>query len=208
MIDATRVLLLIFDDVDLLDVGGPYEVFLTANRLVGRDGEAEPFQVIPVSLDGEAHSAYGGLGLVPDSALHDTTGEVLVVPGLVDVPAALNNERLIASIESSAESVELVASVCTGALLLAKAGLLDGLIATTHFEDVEQLAQLIGPDNAVTARWIDAGAVVTAGGLSNGMAMALHLVHRLHSLELAQRTARQIEYPWHPHGGETVKPES
>lgn len=207
MSSPKRVALLLFEKVDLLDVGGPYEVFLTANRLAVRDGQPEPFTVTTVSIDGKPRTAYGGMRLEPDHTLDEVQPDVFVVPGLVDVPAALYDEDLIRSISSEGSSAEIVASVCTGALLLAKAGLLDGKVATTHFEDVSALGDLIGSDNAITARWVDAGTVVTGGGLSNGIAMALHLVHRLHSLDLAQRTARQIEYPWHPEDGLTVASE-
>lgn len=207
MSDQKTVALLLFDGVDLLDVGGPYEVLLTANRLAVRAGQSEPFHVVTVSLDGSARTAYGGLKLEPADAMEATAADILVVPGLVDVPAALDDEELLGAIGSMASSVEIVASVCTGALLLAAAGLLEETTATTHFEDVEQLGEIIGRDNAVTARWVDAGSVVTAGSLSNGIAMALHLVHRLHSLELAQKTARQIEYPWHPNDGESIPAE-
>lgn len=207
MSDRKTVALLLFDGVDLLDVGGPYEVLLTANRLSVRAGHQELFDVVTVSLGGAACIAYGGLKLEPASAVEAIAADILIVPGLVDVPAALSDVELLGAIGSMASSVEIVASVCTGALLLAKAGLLGETTATTHFEDVDQLGEMIGRDNAVTARWVDAGSVITAGGLSNGIAMALHLVHRLHSLELAQKTARQIEYPWHPNDGESVRSE-
>lgn len=91
--------------------------------------------------------------------------------------------------------------MCTGSLLLAHAGLLEGVTATTHHEDIDGLAELIGRASVRTAAWVDAGRVVTAGGLSNGIAMALHLVDRLHSRPLAERTARQLEYLWDPTAG-------
>ncbi len=77
-------------------------------------------------------------------------------------------------------------------------------MATTHFEDVPELGQIIGEQHVATERWVDAGGVVTAGGLSNGIAMALHLVDRLESPELAVRTARQIDYIWDPDDGLVV----
>lgn len=199
-----RVAILIFDGVDLLDVGGPYEVFLTASRLAVRDGLPPPFDVTTVSLDGRQRTAYGGLGLEPERSIEDMVSDVFIVPGLVDVPAATRDEVLIDAIRDAGDSAAIVASVCTGALLLASAGLLDGAVATTHFEDVGQLGELLGSGRAVDERWVDAGRVVTAGGLSNGIAMGLHLVHRLESLDLARRTARQIEYPWDPEDGLVV----
>lgn len=199
-----RVAILIFDGVDLLDVGGPYEVFLTASRLAVRDSRPPPFEVSIVSVDGRRRTAYGGLRLEPGRSIENMVSDVFVVPGLVDVPAATGDEVLIDAIRDAGSSAAILASVCTGALLLASAGLLEGTVATTHFEDVGQLGELIGRGRAVKERWVDAGRVVTAGGLSNGIAMGLHLVRRLESLDLARRTARQLEYPWDPNDGLVV----
>lgn len=199
-----RVAILIFEGVDLLDVGGPYEVFLTASRLAVRDGRQPPFEVTTVSVDGGWRTAYGGLRLEPERSIENMVSDVFVVPGLIDVPAATVDEELIDAIRDAGNSAAILASVCIGALLLASAGLLDGTVATTHFEDVDQLGELIGSGRAVEERWVDTGRVVTAGGLSNGIAMGLHLVHRLESLDLARRTARQIEYPWDSEDGLVV----
>ncbi len=190
--------LLLFDEVDLLDVGGPYEVLLTANRLVVRDGGAAPFEVRTVALTEEV-VAYGGLGLRPSHVLDlDAAVDVLIVPGAVDLDVAAAAEPTIAR---RAARADLVTSVCTGALLLARAGVLDAPAATTHHEDLDLLGEL-APGTAVhRARWVDAGSVVTAGGLSSGLALGLHLVDRLVSRDLAVRTAAQIEHPWDPDDG-------
>lgn len=206
MADTThRIAILLFDGVDLLDVGGPYEVFLTANRLAVREGRLPPFDVVTVSVDGGARTAYGGLGLEPEARLDASRWDVFLVPGLIDVPAAVGNEVLLEAIRRAGRSAGILGSVCTGALLLASAGLLEGTVATTHNEDVDELGELIGSKNAVVERWVDTGGVVTAGGLSNGIAMALHLVARLVSVELAERTARQLEYAWNPDDGLVVE---
>jgi len=200
-----QVALLLFDGVDLLDVGGPYEVLLTANRLAARAGEPPPFDVVTAAARPGTVTSYGGLGLVAAGLLEDVgDADVVVVPGTVDVAAAAGDGHLLDVIRRAAAPAEVVASVCTGSLLLAHAGLLDGATATTHHEDVDALAALIGPERVRTAPWVDAGRVVTAGGLSNGIAMALHLVDRLHSRPLAERTAAQLEYPWHPAAGSSV----
>lgn len=198
---ATRVALLLFDGVDLLDAGGPYEVLLTANRLVGRDGAPPPFDVLTCAVDPDPVAAYGGLGLVPGTVLDDVGPVgVLVVPGTVDVAAATADTRLVGAVRGAAARAGIVTSVCTGALLLAAAGLLDGVPATTHHEDLDALAAATGgPVHAVP--WVDAGPVVTAGGLSSGLAMALHLVDRLQSRDLAVRTAHQLAYAWDPDTG-------
>lgn len=198
--------LLLFDDVDLLDVGGPYEVVLTANRLVERRGEEAPFTITTIAVDEPAVTAYGGLGLVASGRAADIDRlDVLVVPGAVDVDAVTARPGVLDAIASLADASVLTTSVCTGSLLLARAGVLDhhdGAV-TTHHEDVEALADLVG-GRATTARWVDAGDVVTAGGLSSGIAMALHLVDRLASRDLAIATAAQIEYDWDPDDGLVV----
>jgi transcriptional regulator GlxA family with amidase domain len=93
--------------------------------------------------------------------------------------------------------VPLVASICTGAFLLAKAGVLDGKAVTTHWEDIDDLkAMFPGLDVRTGQRWVDEGTVVTSAGISAGIDMSLHLVERLAGRALAERTARQMEFDW------------
>lgn len=201
---TTRIALLVFDHVDLLDVGGPYEVFLTANRLRERAGEPAPFEVTVVGTSSTV-TAFGGLGLVPTHGIDEAGAiDVVVVPGAVDMDTVLADDAVREAVRRLAGTADVTASVCTGALLLATVGLLDDVAAaTTHHEDVPILADTIG-DRAVTARWADAGHVVTAGGLSSGIGMALHLVERLADRNLAVATAAQIEYQWDPDDGVTT----
>lgn len=201
-----RIGLLLFDGVDLLDTGGPYEVFLTASRLAVRDGGEPPFEVVTLSPDGGPVTAYGGLVLQPQAAVAGAGGfDAVVVPGTIDVDAAVGDERLLAAVRALAADAGITASVCTGAFLLGAAGLLAGRRWTTHWEDVDLLASRIGAAGAVRGvRWVDTGEVVTAAGLSSGIAMALHLVDRLAGRSLAERTARQIDYDWRPDDGEPV----
>jgi transcriptional regulator GlxA family with amidase domain len=192
--------ILIFDEVELLDMAGPYEVFTTASRVHARTqpvGAPPLFSVITLARDTAAVRARAGLRLQPDSTLHDHPPlDCAIVPGGV-VDAELGRADLMAWIAAQARTTPVVASVCTGALLLAHAGVLDGLEATTHWEDVDALRAL-RPGLRVREgqRWVDAGAIVTSAGISAGIDMSLHLVERLHSRELALRTARQLEFDW------------
>jgi transcriptional regulator GlxA family with amidase domain len=196
-----RVGLLVYDGVDLLDAGGPYEVFLTASRLVARDGAPVPFDVVTISRTGSPVTAYGGLGLVPQASVDDCGPlDVIVVPGTVDVDAVTGDASLVEAVRRLAGSSDLTASVCTGAFLLASADLVGDRPWTTHWEDIDALAARLGAKGVRDVRWVDAGDVVTAAGLSSGIAMALHLVDRLAGRDLAERTARQIDYPWRPDG--------
>jgi len=199
----TRVAILLFDDVDLLDVGGPYEVFLTATRLTERSGETAAFDVITVSADGQPVSAYGDMGLVPTMAVDEMDAvDVIVIPGAIAIEEVCARPSVQDAVTKLIDRSQLATSVCTGAFLLGDRGLLDGLTWTTHHEDMSTLgARLESSDGATNARWVDTGDVITSGGLSSGIAMALHLVERLHGRDLAIRTAAQIEYVWDPDDG-------
>ncbi len=195
-----RIGILLFDQVDLLDVGGPYEVFLTANRLAQRRSGQAPFEVLTIGLTADPMEAYGGLVLQASHHV-DSVGhlDVVIVPGTIDLDGP--DQALAPTLRALAASTSLLTSVCTGSVLLARAGLLDHVPqATTHHEDVSLLAEVVD-DPAATARWVDAGSIVTAGGLSSGLAMALHLVDRLVDRKLAVTTAAQLAYDWDPADG-------
>jgi transcriptional regulator GlxA family with amidase domain len=191
---------LVFDEMELLDMAGPYEVFTTAARVQARQqpvGQRPVFSVTTVAPLVGAVRARAGARLLPDTTL-ETSGafDVLVLPGGV-VDAELERPELLQWIAWQSRVTPVLASVCTGAFLLAKAGVLDGLDVTTHWEDVEALRQgfprlRVHPDR----RWLDTGSVLTSAGISAGIDMSLHLVERLHSRELALRTAQQMDYTW------------
>ena len=181
----------IFDNIEVLDFAGPYEVFTCATRVAG----APLFRVQTIAASRAPVRARAGLELHPEASFADAGPvDVLIVPGGV-VGAELAKPEVIAWIAATADRSELTASVCTGALLLAEAGLLDGLEATTHWEDQAEL-QSRWPAVQVRAdrRWVDTGRIITSGGISAGIDMSLHLVERLAGRELAYRTARQMEY--------------
>lgn len=201
-----RIGLLLYEGVDVIDTGGPYEVFLTASRLADRAGDDPPFDVVTLTPDGRSVTAYGGLGLIPQAAASDPdlALDVVLVPGTIDIDAAAGDGELMAAVRTLTAGAGLTTSVCTGAFLLAEAGLLAGRPWTTHWEDVDVLADRLGspgiPDGGARrgVRWVDDGEVVTSAGLASGIAMALHLVDRFAGRELAERTARQLDHPWSP----------
>lgn len=192
--------ILLFDDVELLDMAGPYEVFTTASRVHARTqaAGADPlFTVTTLARTTSPVRARAGLQLTPDATLaHHPALDCALVPGGV-VNAELRQPLTLGWIAAQRRTARVVASVCTGALLLAEAGVLDGLAATTHWEDLDELRAL-RPAVQVRegVRWVDEGAVVTSAGISAGIDMCLHLVARLHSRDLALRTARQMDYDW------------
>ncbi len=189
----------LFDDVEILDFAGPYEVFTTASRLSHRATPAspEPFTVCTIARTRDLVRARAGLLVQPDySAARHPSLDVLIVPGGV-VTAELAEPEVLRWIAGVARGTTLTASVCTGAFLLAKAGLLAGRSATTHWEDVDELREMF-PDLSVRTgvRWVDEGPVVTSAGISAGIDMSLHLVERLAGRDLALRTARQMDFDW------------
>lgn len=189
----------VFDDVELLDLAGPYEVFTCASRVHARNnpGAEMLFNVITIGQSAAPQLARAGLGVLPDASFaNHAPVDVLLVPGGV-VTSELDKPEVIEWIAKTAQRSELITSVCTGALLLAKAGLLNGKCATTHWEDIDDL-QTMFPQVQVQAqkRWVRDGDTVTSGGISAGIDMSLHLVETLVSRDLALRTARQMDYAW------------
>ena len=197
-----RVAILLFHDFDLIDAGGPYEVFLTASRLAQRDGDAPQYEVVLVSPGGVDAVAFGGMTLTSLVDPSDVGAvDIAIVPGTIDVSAAVADEALASAVERLLGASVVTASVCTGAFLLAQAGALVGRQATTHWEDVDDLAATGRVERAMRGvRWVDEGDVVTSGGLTSGMHMALHLVARDFGVDHAVRTARQLDLPWDPEG--------
>lgn len=191
--------ILMFDDVEVLDFAGPYEVFTTAARMHQRDvpGAAPLFVVRTISARGQPVRARAGLRVEVDHAFDQHPRlDVLLVPGGV-VTAELERPEVLDWLRRTAASAALVTSVCTGAFLLARAGLLAGCAVTTHWEDIDDLVAA-HPELEVRrdVRWVDEGTRVTSAGISAGLDMSLHLVERLHSRALAVRTARQMDLEW------------
>lgn len=186
--------ILLFDDVEVLDFAGPFEVFSTASRIVERSGAPRPFDVFTVAAQSSVRARHG-LVVVPMHRIGEEPPiDVLVVPGGV-VSAVLRHRPTIEWIADRARSSRLVSSVCTGAFLLAEAGLLHGRPATTHWEDLDDLAAAyprVGVRRGV--RFVDDGDVITSAGISAGIEMSLHVVGRLLGPDWARRTARQMEY--------------
>ncbi|MET0543141.1 MAG: DJ-1/PfpI family protein [Variovorax sp.] len=198
-----EVLILAFDGVEALDFAGPFEVFTTAGRMHQRlhPGVAPLFRVASVADvadNGHAVAARAGLRLRPDHTLADSPqADVLIVPGGV-VEAPLASAATLAWIATQAGAARITASVCTGAFLLAAAGVVgEGDLVTTHWEDVADLRERF-PSLQVQEgpRWVDNDRVVTSAGISAGIDMSLHLVERLADRALALRTARQMDFEW------------
>ena len=196
-----QVAILVFDEVEALDLGGPYEVFTTASRMHQRQHPeaAAPFVVQCVGRSMAPVRARAGLRVLPDTDFASAAApDVLIVPGgVVDAAAACPATR--AWVAQAAGAAQITASVCTGAFILAAAGVLTEGPATTHWEDIADLrTQYPALDVLENLRCVDRGALVTSAGISAGIDMSLHLVTRLLGAALSERTARQMDTPWNP----------
>lgn len=183
----------IYDDAEVLDFAGPFEVFSTASRLE----PAADMQIFLVGQTGEPVLARNAFKVTPDFAIDRHPDiELLLIPGGVHT-RELAKPAVIDWIRRQAALASLTASVCTGAFLLAEAGVLTNQTVTTHWEDIPALRRdYPNLDVRADVRWIEAGNVVTSAGISAGIDMSLALVGRLFGRELAVRTARQMEYSW------------
>ena len=192
-----RVGILIFDDVEVLDFCGPFEVFsVTRLNEERRREEPSPFQVALIAESKDPVVATGGLRVLPDYTLEDCPPlNILVVPGGWGTRKEINNEKLLKWIRGRATVVETLSSVCTGSVLLGKAGLLDGRRATTHWRARPGMREVL-PQVIVEDSWhvIVDDNIYTSAGISAGIDMALRIVGHYHGDEIAQATARQMEY--------------
>jgi transcriptional regulator GlxA family with amidase domain len=188
------VCILVFDEVEVLDFCGPFEVFSVTG---GRQG-LKPFDVCTVAERETPVRARGGLSVNPAHSFESCPRpDILLIPGGMGTRREMNNPRMLQWLRGHAERAELVLSVCSGALVLAKAGLLNGFKATTHHDALDEL-RAIHPDIAVDGqqRFIDNGQVIVSAGISAGIDMSLHVVARLLGREQAIETARYMEYEW------------
>lgn len=183
----------VYDAAEVLDFAGPFEVFSTASRL----GTQNAIDVFLVAETDRLVVARNGFTVKPDFTISDHPHlDLLLVPGGVHTEE-LTRKNVIAWIREQAVSASGIASVCTGAFLLAEAGLLDGRTVTTHWEDVPALrndypALTVQED----VRWVEDGPITTSAGISAGIDMSLSMVEKLFGNDLAVRTARQMEYVW------------
>ncbi|MDU2064254.1 MAG: DJ-1/PfpI family protein [Sporomusaceae bacterium] len=189
-----QVGILLFDEVEVLDFAGPFEVFSLARQ---PKSEFQPFSVHTISEQGKMIKARNGLLVQPGFSFATAPKlDILIIPGGYGAEEIeINNKNLIAWIQNQHKLGEITASVCTGAFLLAKAGLLDGKRATTHWMDLEQLAMDF-PRIKVerNSKFVDEGQIITSGGIAAGIVMSLHIVKRLLGEEARQHTAKRMEY--------------
>lgn len=182
----------IYKNAEVLDFSGPFEVLSTAKRLAGND-----WNIFFVAESKSIINARGGFLITPHYCFDDHPPiDILIVVGGIHTNE-VTNTNVIAWISATDKFSKKTVSICTGAFLLAEAGLLDGLSATTHWEDIADFKLDYPAVNLVeNQRWVCDGKYITSGGISAGIDMSLYLVSLLSSTELAEETAKQMEYRW------------
>lgn len=195
---TTTVGILIFNQVEVLDFCGPFEVFSVAERPGEEGGEPRLFQALTIAENPGIVRTTGSLLVQPHHTLDNHPPlDLVVIPGGYGTRREQDNQVLRDWIGRQQAADVLLTSVCTGAFLLAGAGLLDNKRATTHWAAIEELRQLRPAVQVLEdARVVNEGRIVTSAGISAGIDMALHVVERLHGIETARWTARMMEYNW------------
>ena len=191
-----NVAILIFDDVEVLDFCGPFEVF----AVTGERDNSRPFHVYTVAETDRPVLARNGLSVNPAYTFASCPrSDILLVPGGQGTRTLIHNPVVIDWINQQSQQVELLLSVCTGALLLAQAGLLDGLHSTTHHSAFDLLRQIAPKSNVLESeRIVDNGKIILSAGISAGIDMSLYVVSRLLGEQQAEETVAHMEYEWSP----------
>ncbi|MCZ4507706.1 DJ-1/PfpI family protein [Streptomyces sp. ActVer] len=190
--DTLTLGVLLFEDAEELDVAGPWEVLgFWAAHIASR-----PVRLLTVGPRKGVVRCAKGLGLVAD---HDLTSapplDLLIHPGGDGTRALVKDESHLSRLRELHRQGTVLASVCTGSLVLAAAGLLAGRAATTHRGYLDKLAKIDGSiDVRAEERYVDDGDIVTSAGVSAGIDMALHLVCRLDGIEASEQTRQGIQY--------------
>ena len=182
----------IYDNAEVLDFSGPFEVFSTAKRLFNT-----PWNVQLIGETGQVIQARGGFRVCPDFSIHNHPRlDLLIVVGGVH-NLEVKKKPVIQWIANIAPITPRVVSVCTGAFLLAEAGLLNGLQVTTHWEDLADLAKDYPTLRLIpNCRWVHDGKFTTSAGISAGIDMSLAIVAQLLGESQAEQTAKQMDYRW------------
>ncbi len=196
-----QVGVIIFDEVEVLDFTGPYEVF-SVSRFPGQsyDTSAQtPFEVKTIAENDKLIKCRYGLKVKPDDTFENIEQmnhfDIIVVPGGLGVRKEIYNHYLIEFIQNRQRDNTLITSVCTGALLLAEAGLLNGKKATTHYKSLDKLAAGY-PEVTVVRdqKVVDEGEIITSAGVASGIEMALYVVEKFMGESVAYETKKFMEY--------------
>ncbi len=189
----------LFEDIEVLDFCGPFEVFsVTRLNEDKRREEPSPFEVLLVAEKDTPVRTTGGMKVIPDHTFESCPKlDILVVPGGWGTRKELKNPKMLDWLRTRALEVETLTSVCTGSMLLGFAGLLNGRHATTHWRSLDWMRESFP---AVTVEYdkhvVEDGNILTSAGISAGIDMALKVVARYYGETVARATAKHMEYPY------------
>lgn len=187
-----KIGMLLFDEVEILDFAGPYEVFS-----VTRNNKGERlFDVKTVAAKQSTIQARNGLSINPDYNFSNCPDfDMLIIPGGYGTRPLTNDPIVLNWIKEQFENVEILMTVCTGSLLLGKLGLLDKLPFCTHhmaYDEMKEIAPLAVPNKE--KRFVQTGKIYSSGGISAGIDLAFHILEIMHGREIAVKTAKHMEY--------------
>lgn len=182
----------LFSNVELLDFAGPYEVFSVTSEL----NDYRFFKVFTVTEDGNEIKSVNGLKVVPDFSFDNHPSiDILVIPGGVGTRSEMNKPAVLEWVRRNYEASQFMFSVCSGARILGKLGLLDNLESVTHHEVIPELRE-IAPLAVIKSdqRFTDNGRILTSAGISAGIDLSLYMVEKLYGLDVRNKTMVYMEY--------------
>ncbi len=182
----------LFNDVEVLDFAGPFEVFSVTSEL----NKYKLLKVFTISQDGKLITAVNGLKVLPDYSFDNHPKiDVLIIPGGIGTKKEICNNDVLSWVADNYKEFKITFSICSGARILGKLGLLDGLESTTHHEVIPHLKE-IAPKTIINekARYIDNGRIMTSGGISAGIDLSLHIIEKLFGNDIKDNTIKYMEY--------------
>lgn len=192
-----NVAIMIFDQIEVLDFAGPYEVF----NVTGELNEPSPFNTYLVAESNAPVRTRGQMSVNPNYSIYEMPkADILIIPGGAGSRAVLKKAHILEWLREQYKQVAYLVSVCTGALVLAQAGLLDGLNVLTHRDNLNELEAIVGKKATIKPdkRYLDNGKILMAGGVSAGIDLSLYLVWKLHGDAVLKKTLTEMEYSWSP----------
>lgn len=189
----------IFNEIEVLDFCGPFEV-LSVTRLNEQERleTTSPFDIKLISMTKDVVVTTGGMKILPDFDF-DTCPklDILIIPGGMGTRKLMYEEKILIFIKSKKKEIELLASVCTGSLILSNTGLLDGINATTHWKSLPRMEEEF--ENVKVCKdkhFIEDGNIITSAGISAGIDMALYIVKKYFGEDISRATAKHMEYKY------------
>ena len=192
MKEIIQVGILLFNEVEVLDFAGPFEVFSVAT-----ENNTKLFNAFTIGESDKTIIARNGLKVIPEYTIqnHPELG-ILIIPGGYGAEhIEIKNKTILNWIKAQQAKVDMLASVCTGAFLLAQSGILDNIKATTHWMDLDRLENEYPKVTVIRGvKFVDEGKIITAGGISAGINMSFHIIERLLGKKVVEETAKRMEY--------------